>query len=269
VELTELASLPDVPRVLEAGQGTAIVCSHGLSLDCELFRPQAEGLASEQLRVLAYDSRARGPRALDPYDLYDLADDFVAVLDSKSIDRAFLVGMSLGGAMAVRAALRYPERLLGVVLVGSSGGPYDAQGSKELEDLYASHRHERLLDAEFAEADANAHLSERSRRERPELAKFLRSRIAARGGEESFYEARSGARQDDVRERLPEVELPFLIVHGDEDVLVPIDMALETFSLLPRARLLVLPYAGHAVNLEEPRAVNDAIRAFVAETLSS
>jgi pimeloyl-ACP methyl ester carboxylesterase len=266
--MVELTNVSDSPRVLEAGKGIPVVCSHGMSLDCDLFRPQVEGLASEQLRVLAYDSRARGSRALEPYDLYDLADDFVALLDSRCIERAFLVGMSLGGSMAIRAAIRYPERLLGVVLIGASGVPYADWKAKESEELYASHRHEPRLDPAFARADAHAHLSERSRRERPELARFLESRIGARGGEESWYEASSWIKKDDVREQLGQVEVPFLIVHGEEDALIPLDMALETFSLLPQARLLVLPYAGHAINLEEADAVNEAISTFVAQTLA-
>src|SRR4051812_37937096 len=268
VEQAPVRDKPDAPRLREAGRGIPIVCSHGMSLDCDLFRPQLEGLASEELRVLAYDSRARGPRALEPYDLYDLADDFVALLDSKGIERAFLVGMSMGGSMAVRAALRYPDRLLGVVLIGASGVPYEPEKANAAKHLYASHRHETPLDPAFASSDARDQLSERSRRERPGLARFLESRIGARGGEESWHEACSWAGKDDVRERLGEIELPVLIIHGDEDVLIPLDMALETFSLLPQARLLVLPYAGHAVNLEEPRVVNEAIRAFAMQTVA-
>lgn len=237
-------------------------------MDRRLFEPQLEGL-SDEFRVIAYDSRARAERGEDPYDLYDLADDFVALLDGLEIDRCVLVGMSMGGFMAIRAALRYPERLAGIVLVGASALPYTPEARDHWEARFGSVRDTRPIDPAFAREDAEGHFSERTKELDAELVALWVERFCTRSGMETFREVLSWARQDDVRDELSELMTPALIVHGDEDELVALDDAYETYRRLPAARLLVVPYASHAVNLEAPQMVNAAIATFAGAALAN
>lgn len=252
----------------DAGSGDAIVFSHGMMLDRSMFAGQIAAL-SPSYRTIAYDHRARRGAPQGAYDLYDLADDFCSLLDELEIERCVLAGMSMGGFMAVRAALRHRDRLAGIVLIGATDVPYPADQVARYEEHYARQRTARTLPPRFAAGEAGGHFSARTRREHPELVAAWRDRIATRSGEATYLETLSWSRQDDVRPDWAEVDLPVLVIHGDEDVAVPLRAAVDTCFRSRRGRLLVVPYAGHAVNLEAPNAVNDALAAFLEDVYRS
>lgn len=244
------------------------MCSHGTMMDRRLFEPQLEGL-SDAHRVIAYDARARGHGGENEYDLYDLADDFVDLLDGLGIDRCILIGMSMGGFMAVRAALRHADRLHGIVLVGASALPYTPEARAHWEAHFGSVKNTRPIEPAFARSDAEGHFSRRTHRERPELVELWVQRFCTRSGMQTFREVLSWTRQDDVLDQLSQLTTPTLVVHGDEDELVSLADAYETFRRIPAARLHVVPFAAHAVNLEAPQMVNAAIRAFAQEAINN
>jgi pimeloyl-ACP methyl ester carboxylesterase len=248
----------------DAGSGDAIVFSHGMMLDRSIFAAQIAAL-SGSYRAVAYDHRARRGAPGEPYDLYDLAGDFCALLDELEIERCVLAGMSMGGFMAVRAALRHRDRLAGVVLIGASAVPYPPADAGLYEQRYGAQRGAATLPSAFAAEEADGHFSARTRRDRPALVAEWRERIATRSGEATYLETLSWSRQDDVRADWAGIDLPVLVVHGDEDVAVPLGDALDTYAAAASGRLLVVPYAGHAVSLEAPDAVNDALSAFLAD----
>jgi pimeloyl-ACP methyl ester carboxylesterase len=251
---------------VDRGSGPAIVFAHGMQLDHRLFEPQVDALATEY-RTVAYDLRARTGRGDEPYDLYDLVGDLASLLDDLEIDRCLLVGMSMGGYTAVRAALEIPERLHGVVLIGSSAVPFPAADADEWRTAYEPLRSQATVGRERARDDAELHFAQVTRARRPELVELWTDRIAERSGPATYNEFVAWAYQDDVRGQFAACEVPFLLVHGQEDGAVPLAHALETYALARSARLLVLPYAAHAPNLEHPDLVNDAIRAFAADVI--
>ena len=118
-----------------------------------------------------------------------------------------------------------------------------------------------------ARADANLHFSELTRRRRPDLVDEWAERIRSRSGTATWHEFASWAWQDDLSPRLASLQVPLLIIHGDEDRAVPLEMALETHARVAGSRLMVLPFAAHAVNLEYPAEVSRAIRAFAEVAL--
>ena len=252
-----------VTSIIDTGSGLAIVMAHGMELDHRLFDSQVAAL-SGSFRTIAYDLRARSARGEQSYDLYDLVDDLIRLLDDCGIDRCVLVGMSMGGFMAVRAAHRHPDRIAGLVLIGSAGVPYSREDIVQWSPAYEAVRDLPRLPPAQARADAELHFSLRTRRLRPELVDLWTDRIAERSGTATYHEYRSWAQQDDLSARLGMIKAPTLIVHGDEDTAVPLTMALETHARISHSRLMVLPYAAHAVNLEYPDIISDAIR-----TLSS
>ena len=105
-----------IPPFEEAGIGPALLLGHGTMMDRTMFADQLAGL-SDTYRVVAFDHRARTENWRGPYDLDDLADDVVALLNSLDIERCVLGGMSMGGFMALRFALRHQDRLDGLVLI--------------------------------------------------------------------------------------------------------------------------------------------------------
>jgi pimeloyl-ACP methyl ester carboxylesterase len=248
----------------DRGSGPASVFAHGMQLDRSLFDAQLDDL-SDAFRTIAYDSRAHEDRGREPYDLYDLVDDFVGLLDELGIERCLLAGMSMGGYMAVRAALRVPERLYGIVTIGSSAVPFAPDEIAEWRAGYEDMPHLETIGVERSRVDTGLNFSSVTHAQRPEVVEAWVQRVATRAGIYGWHEFLSWGYQDDVREEFSRSDVPILICHGDEDAAIPLAHALETYSLAKRARLLVVPYAGHAVNLEHPEIVNGAIRAFAAD----
>src|ERR1700728_281132 len=104
------------------GQGPAVVFSHGFLMDHTMFDQQVAALAPEY-RVITWDQRGfGGTRATGPFTYWDSADDVLALLDHLGVEQAVLAGMSQGGFISLRAALRAPQRVRALVLIDSQAG---------------------------------------------------------------------------------------------------------------------------------------------------
>lgn len=257
----------EVPEI-DRGPGRAIVFAHGMGFDCRLFEPQADYLCRD-FRTIAYNLRARSSRGSEPYTLYDLVGDFTTLLDERGIDRCVLVGMSMGGYTAVRAALVAPHRLYGVVLIGASAVPFPAEDVNSWRVDAERWRTRAVLGSAQGRADAEQNFSRLTIRRNPKLISLWAQRMAARSGTSSYYEFMSWAYQDDVRQAFSRVTVPCMMIHGQDDTAVPLAHVLETHRLRPSTRLMVLPYGGHAANLEYPDTVSEAIRSFCTESIAS
>ena len=102
-------------RYIEKGSGPTIVFSHGSMMTHSMFEPQIERL-TQDYRVIAYNNRIWF-RPDEPHSLDDLVEDCLSLLDELNIRSCVLFGMSMGGHMAISFALKFPERLDGLVLV--------------------------------------------------------------------------------------------------------------------------------------------------------
>ncbi len=110
------------------GDGPVVCFSHGILMDADMFASQVEVLRAE-FRCIAWDERGHGRSVSDgSFTYWDLADDLLALLDHLDVERALFVGMSQGGYLSLRAALRAPERVAGLFLI-------DTQAGLEPEDL--------------------------------------------------------------------------------------------------------------------------------------
>ncbi len=108
------------------GEGPPVVLSHGLLMDHELFGPQVEALHSDY-RVITWDQRCHGltESTADQFTYWDSADDLAGLLDHLDVQQAVLGGMSQGGFVSMRLALRHPERVSALVLFDSQAGVED------------------------------------------------------------------------------------------------------------------------------------------------
>ena len=238
------------------GDGPAVLLSHGFLMDHEMFAPQVEALAGE-FRVVTWDERGTGRTpATGPFTYWDLADDALGLLDQLGIERAVLGGMSQGGFISLRAALRAPERVRGLILIDTQAGPeladavpaYDAMyeewlanGPADVEDVVASI----ILGPGCDPA--------------PWLAKWAALPRAA-----LTPPYRCLMDRDDLTGRLGEIRAPALVVHGAEDAAIPLGRA-EALrdGLAGRPEMVLVPGAGHASNLSRPDVVNPAILGFL------
>jgi len=245
------------------GEGPAVLLLHAFPLGLSMWEAQVEALCATH-RVVRFDARGFGgsPPGDGPLTMERIADDGAFLLDHLGIARAVVGGCSMGGYAAFAFVRRHPQRLAGLVLLDTRAGADSAEAKASRATLGA-----KVL-AEGASAAVEAFLpklvGETTRRERPALVASLRERILATSPR-GIANALSGlAARADSRETLPTIAVPTLVLVGAEDVLTPPGEAATMAAAIPRARLDVIPGAGHLANLEDPGAANGALRAFLA-----
>ena len=244
------------------GDGPAILFSHGLLMDCSMFAPQVQALADLGWRCIAWDERAHGQSATGecaPFSYYDSASDAVALLAHLGVARAVFAGMSQGGYLSLRAALRHPEAVRALVLI-------DTQALPEEERKMAGHQ---MIVQEWLQGGLP-----------DERAVGIEHIILGQGWEGApawrakWQRMQPGdllaafttlATRDDIQGELARIVAPALVIHGDADQAIDIERARAMAAALPDARLVVIPGAGHAPNLTHPRPVNQALLDFLRQ----
>ena len=248
----------------ERGEGPAVVFAHGTLMDRTMFDPQMEAFGDEY-RCVAYDLRARTDQYDTDYDLYDLADDAVALMDAKGIDSCVFVGMSMGGFTALRLAERYPERVDGLVLVDSDGLTHDEADREQYGQMVEATRDHGRPSQNLVSLVEHILFGATTNETNQELVKRWSERWRSYPGEAVYNEVHSWLDRDEFTEEMAGIDVPVLAIHGEEDTSIDMAHAEETVEALPDARLEPIPEAGHSSNLENPSAANAAIREFLRD----
>jgi pimeloyl-ACP methyl ester carboxylesterase len=251
------------PFVTDRGDGPPILFAHGTLMDRTMFAPQIEALAPEY-RAAAFDFRARTEFWAGPYDLDDLVGDTLAVADGLGMDAPVLAGMSMGGFTALRYALQHPDRLSGLVLIDAGAEPYDEADREQYGGMVADLPDADRISRGLAEASAHFLFGETTTAETPELVERWVSRWETYVPEGVYHEVHSWLDRPGVADRLDEIDVPTLVVHGEEDRSLPIDGAERMADTIPDAELVRVPESGHTATLERPDVVSEAIAAFLA-----
>jgi 3-oxoadipate enol-lactonase len=244
------------------GDGPAVLLLHAFPLSLFMWDAQVEALAATH-RVVRVDARGFGGSAPgdSPLTMERIADDGAALLDHLGIEKAVVGGCSMGGYAAFAFVRRHPQRLAGLVLQDTRAGA-DTSEAKANRAALAS----KVL-AEGASAAAEAFLpklvGETTHRERPALVASLRERILGTSPHGIANALHGLAARADSRETLPTIAVRTLVIVGAEDALTPPGEAAIMAAAIPKARLDVIPRAGHLANLEDPGAMNSALRAFL------
>jgi 3-oxoadipate enol-lactonase len=211
-----------------------------------MWEPQVAPL-SERFRVIRWDMRGHGrsPVPPGPYDLADMGADALALLDRLGAGRAHAAGVSLGGMTSMWLAVNAPERVDRLVPCFTSArlGPPEMWRDRAA-----------LVRAGGMEAVPSS-VPERwlTPEGDPGLAARLRAMLAAQPPD-GYAECCGAIERMDLRSALPRVTAPTLVVAGEQDQATPPEHAELIASLIPGARLEVLPGAAHLGNLERPEA---------------
>jgi pimeloyl-ACP methyl ester carboxylesterase len=188
------------------------------------------------------------------------ADDLAALLDALDIRQAVVAGLSMGGYIAFAMWRRHPGRVQALVLADTRAEP-DSPQARANRDA-AAIRVREIGSAAYAEEMLPRLLAPSSAANPPLRDQALRTMAAQ--PVEGIVGALAGLRdRADSRDLLPDISVPTLVIVGCEDSLTPPDDARTMAAAIPDARLVEVPRAGHLSPLENPRAVNAALRTFL------
>lgn len=241
-----------------SGDGSVVVLTHGLGGDLHYWDATVEALSPHH-RVVRWDVRGFGAsdKPPGPYSPALFADDLHRLLERLGIERAHLLGISMGGVIAQSFALRHHERVASLLLVSTSSevGPQATANWQRLAQRIEENGFDaRSADASrsFAAAFAAAH---------PEIVSQLTDQTLR--NQPAAYAAAARAMSDyHFTTQLGSVTAPTLILQGLDDQLTPPGGAVRLRRALPRARLLMIPGAGHNLPIEQPVTFHAATLAF-------
>ena len=245
-----------------AGVGEpTVVLLHGGMLDCTMWDEQFE-LLSQAHRVLRFDASAHGRSTLPPDAYWDHA-DLRALLDHLQIEKAVIVGLSMGGRVAIDMALEEPARVEGVVAVSSGLGGY-----RFVSDYHLENKKTLIAGWKSGDFDVVVEAFQREWTDGPhrtpdQVDPVVRERVRAmaRQSVESLMEGRSI--QPLAIERLAELGLPMLVVIGELDMPGIHEIAALLVEANPNAELVTIPDVAHMVNLEAPDRFNELLLEFL------
>jgi pimeloyl-ACP methyl ester carboxylesterase len=241
--------------------GTPVLLLHGVTDSCHSFDLALPHLP-ESIHAFALSQRGHGDssRPEAGYRFHDLAADVAAFMDALHIDAAFIVGHSMGSGVAQRFAIDHPERILGLVFIGSFARLPEHPGVQELWDSAIS----TLTDPVDPKI---VHDFQQSTIVRPVPPAFYETvvqeslKLPARVWRELF----GGFLQDDFLGELHKIKAPTLIFWGDQDAFCSRADQDELTSAIAGSRLAVYEGTGHALHWEEPDRFASDLVAFIDE----
>ena len=255
---------PIALNVVVAGSGPPLVLVHGFPLDHGMWQAQIEALADE-CQVIAPDLRGFGASDVTPgtVTMQQMADDLAALLDVLAVGQPVtLAGLSMGGYVAWQFALRHRFRLARLILCDTraqADTPEAAAGRLALADRVVAEGAavvaETLIPRLFAPSTYT---------QQPALVAATREVILRTNPQGIAAALRGMAQRPDVRPLLPQIDVPALLLGGEEDAISPPEEMQQIAQALPRGTWVPIPQAGHMAPCEQPRQVNQAIRRFLA-----
>jgi pimeloyl-ACP methyl ester carboxylesterase len=241
-----------------AGEGPPLVLVHGVAGDAREWRLQIAGLADE-FTVVAWDEPGAGRSSDVPADfgLAGYATALATLVETLGAP-AHVCGLSWGGTVALELYRRRPDLVATLVLADTYAGWKGSLPDRELRARVAGA--ERMLAAPAKTFDPT--LPGLFAREPPHDVIELVDAVAADVRPDSLRVALSAMAEADLRDVLPSIVVPTLLVWGELDARSPLSVAREFARAIPRTELVIIPGAGHMSNLERPDEFNAAIRAF-------
>jgi pimeloyl-ACP methyl ester carboxylesterase len=254
----------------EAGSGTTVIFVHELAGDHQSWEPQMR-FFSRRYRCVAYNARGYVPSDVpentESYSQERARDDAIAVLDHLQVDKAHVVGLSMGGFATLHVGLAHPSRARSLVVAGCGYGAQPGEEESFRAECEAAARSFETAGAAAAMKYAEGPTRIRFQNKDPRGWRASSEAFASRPPEGVVRTLRGVQMRRPLLYQLVEqmrrLDVPTLVMTGDED-----DPCLEAAILLKRniarSGLVVLPRSGHAINLEEPDAFNAAVAEFLA-----
>lgn len=240
--------------------GPVVVLSHSLGSSLIMWEPQVKPLEA-RFRVLRYDTRGHGQSdaPAGAYTLEQLMEDAVGLLDRLGIDIVHWVGLSMGGMIGLCLALNHPGRLRTLALCDTAAViPEEAQPMwQERIDAARGKGLEALVDATMERWFTSSFLAQNPHQVESIRRQFLATPVAG------YIGCSEAIRRLNLLDRLPEIQIPTLIMVGEDDPGTPVSASRAMHGRIPNSELIVLPDAAHFSNVEQADAFNQALLDFL------
>lgn len=240
-----------------------VVFLHNIMCDRGVFADAVAALRP-RFRTVAVDFRGHGQSALParPFAIADLVGDVLAVMDAEGVARAVVVGLSLGATVAMELALRAPERVERMVLMGADAAP-DAPVNRLRNWLFC--RLVVVLGMRWFLLSGVLHaiFGRWFRTEGGERYRVLRDRVAALAPRAAQAAMRAWGGRRPLLEAVAALRLPVRVVVGDEDLSCPLPCGQRLQAAIAGADLVRIPRAGHTMTAERPAETTAAIASFL------
>lgn len=248
------------------GEGEPLLLIMGLSLTSKSwFRTRP--VLSEQYKVIVFDNRGVGlsGKPNTPYSIELMVEDARAVLDAAGVDSAHVYGISMGGMIAQRFAVNYPDRVRSLILgCTTSGGEKHVQPGAEVSMLMLSRGSSTATPEEMAWATAQILYSQSFIENHRELvAEDVQKRIEIPVLPYAYMLQLQACLAHDTYNEIDQIKVPVLVIHGDEDKLVPYENGVTLAEKIPNAEFLTINGAGHIYLTEANDLVNKRVLEFL------
>jgi pimeloyl-ACP methyl ester carboxylesterase len=251
----------------EEGSGEPLLLIMGLGYTLEMWH-RVRPLLAERFRVIVFDNRGVGRSDVpEPgYSISDMARDAVAVLDAAGMESAHVLGISMGGYIAQALTIEHPERVRSLVLgCTACGGPDAVRADAEVLEA--------LVARGAMEADEGIRVMipfvYDSATEPAAIEEDLAIRLRTYPSEKGYSGQLQAILSHSTWERLGEVSVPTLVLHGQSDRLVPHANGEDVARRIPGARFVSLANASHIFFTDQPAATGAAMEEFFDEVVSA
>ena len=227
------------------GNGKPLVLLHGFPLDHRIWEPLIPFLVAD-FDVILPDLRGFGNTITTEksFSIEDMSNDVVRLLDHLGIVQAIVAGHSMGGYAALSFAKSFPDRLLGLGLIATQSLP-DSQERKQA-------RYETMKLVEENGVDSLAVTMAEKLSSQPRLREEVAKMIKMQSKAGIVCALKALAERPDLTPVLADLKVQVTIVHGDADILIPVERAMAMKEILPGSFLTILPGAGHLPMMEKP-----------------
>jgi 3-oxoadipate enol-lactonase len=240
----------------EEGAGDPVLLVMGFSYPGDMWHRVWPAM-TDRFRVIRFDNRGVGKSDVPegPYSIADMAEDAVAVMDAAGAERAHVYGASMGGGIVQELALRHPERVASLVL-GCTAAPAKTEGPPPTLPWIM-----RLVPLPLLlrlRGPRNYGVGVPKEAIRADRAILRKAGLSTKG---LLGQAQAVAAYDS-KDRVGQIALPTLVIHGDQDKTVPVERGRELASLIPGARLEIIEGAGHNFITSVDCPANTLVREF-------
>ena len=243
--------------------GIPVIFIHGFPFKKEMWEKQLSAL-NETHRCIAYDVRGHGDseRGAAQFSIPQFADDLFFFMDALKIEKALLVGLSMGGYIALHAIQQQPQRIAGLILCDTQCAADSDEAREKRKKTIAFIQKNGL--SVYAEESLKNLFAPASFNDKKDEVSFIKDTILKTPAENICFTLQALADRKETCSSLEQINVPVSILVGREDKITSPELAIKMQTLIKDSSLHIIEGAGHLSNLENPEEFNTHMKTFLA-----